>query len=153
MRSGSRLPVFDGNKVTVLPEYDEAIARIVTDIKRAKSFIHMEYFIIALGGVTEPVFDALAAAVKRGVIVHVLYDSLSTKRYPNNKQMVQRLKAGGIRSCNSHAEPSVMETPKPSIVWKRSLSFTVIVSGDALLACVKAIEGRASRALERSGVD
>src|ERR1700730_12821088 len=58
-----------------------------------------------------------------------------------------------MRLCSSHAEPSVIEMPKPSIVWKRLLSSTVIVRGDVPLACVKERVGCASRALERSDVD
>jgi cardiolipin synthase A/B len=91
------LPVFSGNTVDVLPEYNEVIKRIVTDIDAAKQFVHLEYFIIALDEVTLPIFDALARAVKRGLVVRVMYDSLSTKRYPKHKEMKQRLLDDGVK--------------------------------------------------------
>jgi len=92
----SHLPVFGGNKIDILPEYDQVIDQILADIQQAKSFVYLEYFIIALDDVTEPIFVALADAVKRGVSVHVLYDSLSTKRMANAKGMIQRLKDDGV---------------------------------------------------------
>lgn len=94
------LPVFSGNQVEVLPEYNDVIKRIVKDIDAAQKFVHLEYFIIALDEVTMPIFDALARAVKRGLIVRVMYDSLSTKRYPKHKEMKQRLLDDGV-----HVQP------------------------------------------------
>ena len=90
------LPVFSGNKIKLIPEYDDVIASIVTDINNAKHFIHLEYFIIAMDETTLPIFDALAAAVKRGVIVRVMYDSLSIVRYPKHKEVRRRLVADGV---------------------------------------------------------
>ncbi len=95
-QSLSHMGVFGGNKLDILPEYNEAIASIVKDINSAQYFVHLEYFIIALDEVTEPIFVALEEAVKRDVSVRVLYDSFSTKKYPNFKNMLKRLKAGGV---------------------------------------------------------
>lgn len=96
----SHLPVFDGNKITVLPEYDEVIKSIAKDIDRAKHFVHLEYFIFFMDDVTMPVFDAIERAVKRGVIVRVLYDSFSTRRYKGWKDTIKRLKSDGV-----HVQP------------------------------------------------
>jgi cardiolipin synthase len=43
-----------------------------------------------------PIFDALARAVQRGLVVRVMYDSLSTNRYPKHKEMKQRLIDDGV---------------------------------------------------------
>lgn len=93
----SGMPVFSGNNVELIPEYNDAIDRIVFDIDQAKQYIHMEYFIIVMDDITLPIFDALQRAVKRGVIVRVMYDSLSTKRYPRHKEMTQRLIDDGVQ--------------------------------------------------------
>ncbi len=90
------LPVFGGNNIEVLPEYDEVIDKIVKDIDGAKKYVHIEYFIIALDEITLPIFDAITKAKRRGVVVRVLYDSISTKRYPKWKQMLARLKTDGV---------------------------------------------------------
>ncbi len=92
----SRLPVLSGNKLEVLPDYNETIQRIIADVNKAKHFVHLEYFIIAMDDVTESLFVAMAAAIERGVQVRVLYDSLSTHRYPDWKKMLQRLDADGV---------------------------------------------------------
>lgn len=92
----SRFPVFGGNKVELIPEYNTVIDKIVRDIDSAKTYVHLEYFIISLDEVTMPIFAALGKAVKRGVIVRVMYDSLSTKRYPKHQEMKQRLESDGV---------------------------------------------------------
>ena len=94
----SSLPVFGGNKVELLPEYDEVIVSIVDDIDKANYYVHIEYFIIALDQTTLPIFDAIKRAVDRGVIVRVMYDSLSTKRYPKWKEMLQLLQDIGAQT-------------------------------------------------------
>ncbi len=94
----SHLPVFTGNNITVLPEYDNVIVRIIADIDKAKHYVHIEYFIIALDDFTLPLFDAMARAVKRGIIVRVMYDSVSTRRYPHRKQMLKRLSSDGVEA-------------------------------------------------------
>lgn len=92
----SGLPVFGGNSVEVFPEYDDAIASIARDIDAAKHYVHLEYFIIVLDDTTRPLFESLACAVQRGVKVRVLYDSLSTKRYPKWKETLRHLSESGV---------------------------------------------------------
>lgn len=92
----SHLPAVGGNKIALLPDYDEAIRQLVRDIDSAKHFVHIEYFIIVLDEVTEPVFAALGRAVRRGVQTRVMYDWFSVRGYPNRKKMLKRLKADGV---------------------------------------------------------
>lgn len=93
----SHLPVLGGNKIEVLPEYNNVIERIAADIDAAQKYVEMEYFIIVLDEITEPVFAALGRATKRGVTARVMYDSLSTKRYKNWKETIKRLEDDGVR--------------------------------------------------------
>ena len=65
----SGLPAMGGNAVSVLTEYDEMIASIAADIDGAKKYVQLEYYIIALDETTQPIFDALRRATKRGVDV------------------------------------------------------------------------------------
>ena len=92
----SHLPVFDGNRVEVLSEYDNVLKRIEADINKAEHYINMEYFIIVLDEKTSPIFAALARAVERGVIVRVMYDALSSRRYKGFKSTTQRMKDDGV---------------------------------------------------------
>ncbi len=96
----SHMPVFNGNKIKVLPEYDEVIKSIAKDISKAKHFVHLEYFIFFMDDATMPIFEAIEQAVKRGVIIRVLYDSFSTRRYKGWKDTIKRLKSDG-----AHVQP------------------------------------------------
>ncbi len=91
-----KLPVRAGNSVKILPEYDEAIADIVKEIKQAKEFVHLEYFILALDETTQPLFDAMEDAVKRGVKVRFLIDGMGYRRYPRRKEMKRLLTSIGV---------------------------------------------------------
>lgn len=86
-----KLPVHGGNSVKILPKYDEAITDIVEEIKQAKEFVHLEYFIVALDKTTQPLFDALEDAVKRGVTVRFLIDGMGYRRYPRRAEMKRLL--------------------------------------------------------------
>jgi cardiolipin synthase len=95
-RSLAKLPMRAGNSVHVLPEYDKAIADIVAHVNEAKEFVHIEYFIIALDEATQPLFDAMESAVKRGVKVRVMFDSLGSRKYPRVKEMMKLLTQIGV---------------------------------------------------------
>jgi cardiolipin synthase len=95
-QSLSHLPVFNGNKIKVLSEYNKIFESIVNDLDGAKNFIYLEYFILVLDESTLPIFDALKRAIDRGVQVRVLYDSFSTKKFKSYKKMVKRLVNDGV---------------------------------------------------------
>lgn len=95
-QSLSGLPVFGGNNVEILPEYDNVAPRMVQDIDEAERYVHVEFFILKLDEYTLPVFDAMARAVKRGVTVRVLYDTFATHHFSQWKTMLKRLKADGV---------------------------------------------------------
>lgn len=95
-KSLTRLPMRAGNSVEVLPEYNKAIADIMAHINQANEFVHIEYFIVALDEATQPLFDAMEAAVKRGVKVRLMFDSLGSRRYPRVKEMKKVLTQIGV---------------------------------------------------------
>lgn len=92
----SKLPAFSGNKVELLPGYDDILGRIASDINNAKKFVHIEFFIIAMDEATEQIFTAMEAAVLRGVEVRVLFDTVGAIQYPHYRDMKKRLTAAGI---------------------------------------------------------
>lgn len=93
----SGMPVFNGNKIDIITDYQDTFDRLVQDVRRAKRFVHIEFFIIALDDTTEPLFEAMREAVARGVIVRVLFDSLGSRRYPRYREMKRTLTEYGIR--------------------------------------------------------
>jgi cardiolipin synthase A/B len=95
-RKLAAFPVLAGRATTFHPNYEESIAAVVAAVDRADKFVHLEMYIIALDDTTEPLFNAFAEAVRRGVIVRVLYDHLGARRYSGYRAMKERLTADGV---------------------------------------------------------
>lgn len=91
-----KLPAKAGNGVKILPEYNQAVDDIVKHINSAKEFVHLEYFILALDGTTQPLFDAMENAVNRGVKVRLLIDGMGHRAYPRRKEMKKLLTSIGV---------------------------------------------------------
>jgi len=91
-----KLPAIAGNAVELLPEYNAVFARIAADIDTAQRFVHFEYFATSRDEETEAIFAALDRAASRGVKVRMLMDHLGSRKYPNFKEMQERLTAVGI---------------------------------------------------------
>ncbi len=64
------------NQVTVITDGKEKFASLIEDLKKAKRFIHMQYYIIRQDEVFEAIEEVLAQKVKEGVEVRLLYDSM-----------------------------------------------------------------------------
>lgn len=90
------MPPMRGNKVEIIAGYDEAFDALIADIKKAKEYIHIEYFIATYDDATKQVFQAIAEARKRGVSVRFLYDKVVSRRYPGQKKMRESLVAAGV---------------------------------------------------------
>ena len=90
-----RMPAFSGNKVELLPHYDVTIKHIVGDIRAARDFVHIEFYIVTYDDSTEELFTVLAEAVQRGVRVRVMLDALGSWRIPKYRQTKKKLTAIG----------------------------------------------------------
>ncbi|MGN1344729.1 MAG: PLDc N-terminal domain-containing protein, partial [Traorella sp.] len=67
-------PVYNNTKVTYFPLGEDKWKEMLNQLKKAKEFIFMEYFIIDEGLMWGSVLEILAEKVKEGVDVRVLYD-------------------------------------------------------------------------------
>ena len=88
----SFLPILSGNHLELISDYDKNYQKLIEDIKQAKSFIHIEFYIITLDHSTSQLFDALDEAANRGVKVRLLYDAVGSRRYRTYRAMVKRLR-------------------------------------------------------------
>jgi cardiolipin synthase len=86
-----------GNTVSIMSGYDDLIHKMTANIHRAKQYVYVEFFAIALDTSTEAFFIAMEDAVKRGVKVYVLFDYLGSKKYPRYKEMKKRLTDIGVK--------------------------------------------------------
>lgn len=100
------LPATTGNAVDIISGYDDLITEITLKLQKATHYIYIEFYILAMDRATEPFFEALEDAVKRGVKVKVLFDAYGSKKFPHYKAMQHRLTAAGVQ-------------------WRRILPFTL----------------------------
>jgi cardiolipin synthase len=92
-----KLPAQQGNGVDIIDDYKSMVDEAVNAINHAKELVYVEYFIIAFDETTVPFFDAMEAAVQRGVEVYVLFDSVGSRKYRGYRKMTRELTRIGVR--------------------------------------------------------
>lgn len=95
-RNLGALPVQPGNTVELFPDYAGSIAAMTAAVRDAEHFVHVEFYITAWDEVTDPFFEALLDADRRGVRVRVLLDHLGSRGIPGYADLVKRLDASGL---------------------------------------------------------
>ena len=86
-----------GNTVRIMSGYDTIIADMTKAVLRAKSYVYVEFFAMTLDDSTKEFFAALALARERGLQVHVLFDTLGSRKYPGYRKMKRFLSKAGIQ--------------------------------------------------------
>jgi cardiolipin synthase len=89
------LPAVAGNRVDLLPEYDEAVAAMTRAVDGARDFVNVQFYILGWDSTTEPFWQAVTRAVDRGVRVRVLFDHIGTWRVGRYRELCRRLDATG----------------------------------------------------------
>lgn len=92
----SGFSIFKNTQVEYFPLGEDKFVRLQEELKKAKRFIFMEYFIVQEGKMWDPIFEILKEKVKEGVDVRFMYDDLGCiQTMPSNYYMV--LAAAGIK--------------------------------------------------------
>jgi cardiolipin synthase len=94
-RTLGSMPLVGGNTTTFYTEYQESLDVMAASMADAKRFIHVEFYILALDKTTRPFFDAMEAAIKRGVTVRVLFDHIACLRSPHYHRTLHALRRMG----------------------------------------------------------
>ena len=82
----SKYPVYANEGIEYLDIGETCFERILEDIKNAKKYILIEFFIIAKGNLWDRIYDVLEQKLKEGVKVTIMADGWgSFLRYPKNK--------------------------------------------------------------------
>ncbi len=89
----SEFPVVGGNAFELLPVYEPAIDRIIAEVDAAQRYVHVLFYIFADDTVGARVAEALARALKRGVVVRVLMDAIGSRS--GLKGLAPALRAAG----------------------------------------------------------
>ncbi len=87
--------VVKGNRLELMPDYQECIDRLIQDIDAAEHHVHLLYYIFADDATGQKVGEALRRAVRRGVKCRVLMDSIGSR--PALRTLAPRLRAEGIQ--------------------------------------------------------
>ena len=72
-RSGC-FPVFDGTRAVYFPTGESMFARMLEELKKAETFIFMEYFILDEGYMWDSILEILKQKAAAGVDVRIMYD-------------------------------------------------------------------------------
>ncbi|KGX83184.1 cardiolipin synthase [Pontibacillus marinus] len=80
--------------VSILTNGQEAFPEIMEGLKKAKSFIHMEYYLFNSDETGYEIMDILMEKAREGVKVRLLYDSAGSLKL--KKKDVQKMKEAGV---------------------------------------------------------
>ena len=96
-RSMGGLPIFEGNEVLFIDDYQKSLQSLINDIDNASRRVFFEYFILAYDQTSLPVLEALRRARSRGVEVYVLFDYLACMRYRRYRKLKKFLNKSDIK--------------------------------------------------------
>jgi len=95
-RTLGAMPLVGGNIGQLHPTSLETLAAMTQAIREAKKYVHAEFYILSLDSTTQPFFDALEDAVKRGLTVRVLLDHIAGVRSVGYQRTIRHLKKIGV---------------------------------------------------------
>ena len=84
----------ENNWLTIYTDGNDKFDALIEEMKNAKVFIHIQYYIISKGELFDRIFEVLNKKVEEGVEVRVLYDSMGSRGL--GKKNIKRMKAAGI---------------------------------------------------------
>ena len=126
------MPACIGNNVELIPGYEAAIARMTEAVQAAREYVHIEFYIFAMDATTEPFFQALEDARRRGVPVRMLIDHVASRGFPRRKEMAERLTSAGIdwhwslavRPFSNHWNRPDLRNHRKILVMDSKVAFT-----------------------------
>ncbi|MFF1572570.1 cardiolipin synthase [Leifsonia sp. NPDC058292] len=96
-RNLGAMPLVGGNTASLDGDYQASLDAMAQEIADAKRYVHVEFYILSCDQSTKPFFDALEAAVQRGVVVRVLLDHIASFRTRDYRHTLKRLTEMGAK--------------------------------------------------------
>jgi cardiolipin synthase A/B len=90
------LPAVGGNGLSLIADYQESIDAAARAIDGARTFVHVEFYIVAWDDTTRAFFSAMEGAVARGVTVRLLADHVASRRVAGWKETFAELDRIGV---------------------------------------------------------
>lgn len=94
-RNLGAMPLSGDNAATLIPEYQQSLDAMADAVRRAKRYVHVEFYILQSDASTDNLFRAMEEAAARGVVVRVLLDHWANRGKPFYKRTLRRLDAMG----------------------------------------------------------
>lgn len=88
-------PMAGDNGVTIISDYQQSLDEMADAIRRAQSYVHVEFYILKSDDATDNFFRALEEACARGVTVRVLLDHWANLVKPYHRRTIKRLERMG----------------------------------------------------------
>ncbi len=121
------IPASYGNQATLFGDYQASIDAMAAEIDTARTFVHVEFFIVAWDDTTRGFFSAMERAVGRGVTVRLLADHLPSAKIPGSKETFAELDRIGVKwSWMLPVQPLKGKYQRPDLRNHRKL---VVVDG------------------------
>ena len=67
-------------KIKIITDGKEKFELLFEDIKKAKNYIHIQYYILNKDGIGKQLFNLLEQKLKEGVKVYILYDDIGSRK-------------------------------------------------------------------------
>ncbi len=96
-RNLGALPLSGGNDAHLFAGYADSLAAMAREIRAAKRYVHVEFYILQSDSATEDFFRALEEVAARGVTVRVLLDHWANRGKPFYRSTLRRLDAMGAQ--------------------------------------------------------
>lgn len=74
--NAAKCPLYQNTEVTYFPLGEMKFAQLLEELKKARNFIFMEYFIIEQGKMWDPILEILKEKAAQGLDVRVIYDDI-----------------------------------------------------------------------------
>ena len=102
-------PVYTNTTTRYFSLGDDVFPVLLEELKNAKNFIFMEFFIVEEGVMLDGIIEILEQKAKAGLDIRFMYDSFgSILRAPAN--MVKRLEKKGIKCCEFNSFKSALDS-------------------------------------------
>jgi cardiolipin synthase len=96
-RNLGALPLSGGNDAHLFADYAESLAAMAREIRGARRYVHVEFYILQSDSATDDFFRALEEVAARGVTVRVLLDHWANRGKPFYRSTLRRLDAMGAQ--------------------------------------------------------
>ncbi len=90
-------PFTTNNNIEVYVDGNQKFDNLLKDIKEAKDYIHLEYFIIKESIIGNKIKEALIEKAKQGVKVRILYDNVGCWRFWFNRDFFKEMREHNIQ--------------------------------------------------------